>query len=101
MAYLAPAEHTAVLTAIREAQADVEILRKRNTPKVGYHGFNLVGKALADCHGALAGERDHARVVAILKSAVQHLALVGGGDVGPAVARTNKTLRGLLETLEP
>jgi hypothetical protein len=99
VADLAPVAHHAILRAIREAQEDVEGLRKGTKLRTGYKGFNLVKKTLADCHEAIVGERDHAGVVAILTSAAVDLTLIDDGDVAPAVGRTNKMLRGLLQTL--
>ncbi len=100
MADVPAAAHAQILKAIRDAQADVVALRKATKVQTGYMGFELVETAFAECHAAISGERDRARVVTMLKKAAGVLALVGGGDVAPAVERTRKTLKAILQELE-
>lgn len=94
------AAHVHILRAIRDAQADVVALRKATKVETGYMGFELAETTLAECHAAISGERDQARAVTMLKKAAGALRLVGGGDVAPAVERTRKTLKAILQELE-
>jgi hypothetical protein len=100
MAMVPPAAHARILGAIGGAQADVVALRKATIVKAGYRGFDLVETTLAGCHAAISGEQDQARVVTMLKSAARAMALLGGGDVAPAVERTHKKLKAILHELE-
>ena len=94
------AAHATILRAIRAANADVVALRKVTDVKIGYKGFQLVETALAGCHTTISGERDQARVITMLKTAARAMALLGGGDVAPAVERIQKTIKTILEALE-
>jgi hypothetical protein len=94
------AAHATILRAIRAANADVVALRKVTNVKIGYKGFELVETTLAGCHTAISGERDQARVMSMLKAAARAMALLGGGDVAPAVQRIHKTIKTILEALE-
>jgi len=100
MATVPPAAHARILRAIGGAQADVVALREATNVKTGYTGFDLVETALAGCHAAISGEQDQARVVTMLKRAARTIALLGGGEVAPAVARTHKKLKAILQELE-
>jgi predicted phage gp36 major capsid-like protein len=100
MAMVPPAAHARILEALRGAQAHVVALRKGTNVKAGYMGFDLVETALASCHAAISGEQDQARVVTMLKTAARATALLGGGDVAPAVKRTHRTLKAILQELE-
>lgn len=96
------AAHAKILGVIHGAQAIVRAARRGATKvKTGYTGFDLVERTLAECHAAISGERDQARVVRLLKTAAGALTLVGGGDVAPAVERTRKRLNDILQELEP
>ncbi len=100
MAVVPPAAHARILRAIRGAQADVAALRQATNVKAGYMGFDLVETTLAGCHAAISGEQDRARVVTMLKTAARATALLGGGDVAPAVERTHRKLKAILQELE-
>jgi hypothetical protein len=94
------AAHAKILGVIHGAQAIVGARRRATKVKTGYTGFDLVERTLAECHAAISGERDQTRVVKLLKTAAGALALVGGGDVAPAVERTRKRLHDILQALE-
>jgi hypothetical protein len=101
MADLPAPAHARILSTIRDAMADVVVLRQATAVKTGYQGFELAETTLASCYAAISDERDQARVIVMLKKAAGALALVGGGDVAPAVERTRKTLKAILQELEP
>ena len=92
--------HAQILKAIRAGRTDVISLRKATKVQTDCTAFDLVERNLAECHAALSSERDQARVVTILNMEYRALALVGGGDVAPAVRRTRDALRTILQELE-
>src|ERR1700683_2873827 len=100
MADIPPAGHAQILRTIRDAQADVRALRSAANVEKGYRGFDLADKTLAECHAAISGERDQARVVTMLRNAVHALGLTGGGDVAPAVERTRDKFGAIQRGLE-
>ena len=101
MADLLVPAHAQILSAIRDAQADVVALRKETTVRTGYLGFEMAETALASCHEAISGERDQTRVVTMLKKTAGALRLIAGGDVAPAVERMRKRIKAILQELEP
>jgi hypothetical protein len=100
MAMVPTAAHARILRAIGGAQADVVALRGATNVKPGYMGFDLIETTLAGCHASISGEQDQARVVKMLKTAARAMALLGSGDVAPAVERTHKKLKAILQELE-
>jgi hypothetical protein len=93
--------HADILKKIRNAREDVIALRKEtNVVLEGYLGFDLAEAALAECHAGISGERDHARVVPMLRTAIAKLTALGGGDVAAARDSARNTLRALLQELE-
>src|SRR5258705_8974910 len=94
------AAHATILRAIRNANADVNAVRKATNVKTDYKGFELVETYLAGGHVAISGEQDQARVVKLLKTAARAVALFGGGDVAPAAERTIKKIKTILQALE-
>jgi hypothetical protein len=93
--------HAQILRQIRGAKDGVVALRKATKVKTGYMGFELVETTLADCHAAIADERDQARIVTMLKRAAGALGVFGGGDAAPSVDHVREVLRRLWEELEP
>jgi len=101
MADVPEAVHAHILRTIREARAGVVALRKSAQVMEGYLGFDHADKTLADCHAAISGERDHARVVTVLRYTVRTLELLGGGAVSPVVESTRNTFKTIVNELEP
>jgi hypothetical protein len=100
MADVSDETHGHIVAAIRDALADLGALQRSTETKPGYVGFLQVESTLMRCHEAISGERDQARIVTKLRIAAGSIALVGSGEVQPAVERTREKFWAILAELE-
>lgn len=100
MADVPPHMHAQILRNIRDLQTNVRVLRDSIQVKTGYMGFELAANILAELHAAIAGNRDRNQILAWLKQADDAIALMGGGDVAPAVEVARAAFQAMAEDLE-
>jgi hypothetical protein len=88
-----------ILDTIREAQADIVALRKTTNAPEGNRGSDLAVRVLVGCHAAISREQDRARIVRMLKTAIDALELVQSDSAWHAVQSGRDKLRAIDEGL--
>jgi hypothetical protein len=87
------------LRDLTAALKDVQAAAARSKPMKGYLGFQQVESRLTQARSAIEQFGDSKSVIETLKKLDAAIALVGVGEVAPAVTRTRAILAKLLKEL--